>query len=145
NDGTPNALTFDLDDDQALAKVQQLVRDGIIPEPNVTTIRTASQHAHIIYFIDGFAASPAQHATLRAIAGRLTYLIGSDIAFAGKMTYNPLHPDFETHWGTSHRYSFAELRAYSDKAPNITRGTLVKALNEAGGRNATLKVRLTAW
>lgn len=141
-----NLIVIDVDVEDSVRHLQGLILDDeSIPEPSFITVNPVSSHAHVGYFIDGFASSDKARDFMADIAGNLSLLSSGDPAYGGRTMRNPLHDGQSTIWGTDHLYSFKELEAY--KTEQSSTAYAKKELNEKAenGRNDALFNSLRTW
>ena len=116
-------------------------------KPNRIVKNPVNGHAHALYFLNaGVCRSDAARLKplryLAAIEGALCRQLQADPSFAGMITKNPLHPNWETVAVHDHLFSLGELAAGLDlKAANEK-----NYCREAGvGRNVTAFDSVRFW
>ena len=137
NESFINSIVFDIDDDMGAVAWDM----AGVPIPNVITQNPANGHAHLFYAL----ASPVcitekahkkpQKLLTGVIAG-LTDRLGADPCYTGKITKNPLNPQWRTFWNNTEPYELNFLRDFIAEKRLPTKTIVRKTLTE--GRNSTL-------
>ena len=130
------ALGFDCDTREAVERAAaSCMGAGDLPTPNVYATRTATGHAQIFYLLD----RPV-HRGEHARAKPLTYLarvsefyratLGADTGYAGVLSSNPTHADYQTSYPREEPYALADLAAVIPKGWRVPRpATTVEGRN----------------
>lgn len=145
----PSALTtqivIDLDHEDSLGVALEL--NGV-PTPNYVA-QSPSGRAHVAYMLaapvcrtDNARLEPMRFAA-RVEAG-LVNALRADLGYAGFMTKNPVHDDWDTVWTNDHLWTLGEL---ATQLPGWLPRTLPrKAADNSGlGRNVALFNRVRLW
>lgn len=137
NESFINSIVFDIDDDMGAVAWDM----AGVPIPNVITQNPANGHAHLFYAL----ASPVcitekahkkPQKLLKGVIAGLTDRLGADPCYTGKITKNPLNPQWRTFWNNTEPYELNFLRDFIAEKRLPTKTIVRKTLTE--GRNSTL-------
>lgn len=137
NESFINSIVFDIDDDMGAVAWDT----AGVPIPNVITQNPANGHAHLFYAL----ASPVcitekahkkPQKLLKGVIEGLTDRLGADPCYTGKITKNPLNPQWRTFWNNTEPYELNFLRDFIAEKRLPTKTIVRKTLTE--GRNSTL-------
>lgn len=137
NESFINSIVFDIDDDMGAVAWDM----AGVPIPNVITQNPANGHAHLFYAL----ASPVcitekahkkPQKLLNGVIAGLTDRLGADPCYTGKITKNPLNPQWRTFWNNTEPYELNFLRDFIAEKRLPTKTIVRKTLTE--GRNSTL-------
>ncbi|WP_427019552.1 replication initiation protein (plasmid) [Pseudarthrobacter sp. P1] len=145
----PSALTaqivIDLDHEDSLSRALEL--NGV-PTPNYVA-QSPSGRAHVAYLLkapvcrtDNARLEPMRFVA-RVEAG-LVSALRADLGYAGFMTKNPIHDDWDTVWTNDHLWTLKEL---ATQLPGWLPHALPRRAAESSGlaRNVTLFNRVRLW
>jgi hypothetical protein len=145
----PSALTtqivIDLDHEDSLSRALEL--NGV-PTPNYVA-QSPSGRAHVAYMLaapvcrtDNARLQPIRFAA-RVEAG-LVNALRADLGYAGFMTKNPVHDDWDTVWTNDHLWTLGEL---ATQLPGWMPSALPRKAAESSGlgRNVALFNRVRLW
>ena len=138
NDSFINSIVFDIDTETAAIAWQ----DANIPMPNFITQNPVNGHAHLFYALSSPVcitdkASRKPQILLNGVREGLTARLNADVCYTGKITKNPLNPNWRTFWNNTERYELNYLREFVDESKRLTKKVLVRT-SENEGRNTTL-------
>lgn len=142
-----NLMVIDFDNDDAMNIIKSMVFDDeIIPCPAFVTVNPFTGHAHVGYFIDGFAVTNKQKYLLEVLRRKLTIMIGGDPYYTGMIMRNPESPNNSKEYFQVHNYTFAELLEWTASV-NIEGSVFdSKELTEQGtGRNTNTFNKARKW
>jgi hypothetical protein len=140
------SLVFDLDHEDSLSVALDLTSG--VPTPSYVA-QSPSGKAHVAYLLktpvcrtDNARRAPANFAA-RVERGLLNAL-RADLGYAGFMTKNPVHDDWDTVWTNDHLWTLKELAI---QLPGWLPRTLPRKVAESSGlqRNVTLFNRVRLW
>jgi hypothetical protein len=156
--GWKTALRFDVDcpcDRQPHARsgycprAATYWRDAGVAEPSFIVVNPTNGHAHVIYLLRGWVrtdgSSDSDLAAVRylvAIERAYTRALHADAGYAGLVTHNPFHADFNAVSGRDEPYSLTELAAFVELPRIVYRRAAEIRTN---GRNVELFDRLRFW
>jgi hypothetical protein len=140
------SLVIDVDHDDALLRVME--HETGIPVPSYVA-QSGTGKAHVAYMLkapvcrtDNARLEPMRFAA-RVERGLVNALSG-DLGYAGFLTKNPVHEDWDTFWATDHLYSLGELA--TQLMGWIPRTLPRRASANSGlGRNVALFNRVRLW
>lgn len=138
NNSFINSIVFDIDSDTGAIAWEE----AGIPIPNLITQNPANGHAHLLYALSSPVcitenASKKPIKLLRGITEGLTSRLNADLCYTGKITKNPLNPQWRTFWNNTERYELNYLRDFIDESKRLTKKTIVRKIQNEG-RNTTL-------
>ncbi len=121
--------------------------DRSLPPPTYIVINPKNGHCHYlyelktpVYYTEAARRAPQKYFENTDIA--LTNLLGSDLAYVGKFTKNPLHP----HWYVIHHKVSYDLEDFAEWGIDLKGHRHKQLLKESPeGRNATLFDTLRHW
>lgn len=154
-----NAVVVDLDNDYSQFVLFDLINAGTIPMYSWVVYNPESEHAHVGWFINGFARSKKAKQFLKDITKGLTRTLapyGGDLRYTHHSTRNPLFSMAEVEWGTAHEYSFDELMTFTtdqvvDSTAPVARTRTVKGEShveldaDSSSRNHDLFAAARQW
>ena len=138
-----NFITFDVDRAGAVFALE----DAGLPRANWTCKTPANAHAHLGFMLAlTVCSSSFEHQKplryLSAIISAIEEKIEADKNYAHHLTKNPLHPAWQTHIWTDHKYTLEELAANLDlKGHPRKRGIEATGI----GRNCELFESAAKW
>lgn len=128
-------LVFDCDFVGAMAKV----RDGGLPLPTYSAVNPKNGHSHLFYGLKDPVCTSDQAGwkpllLLRRIEYALREALGSDAAYGGFISKNPLHEYWQVEEVNPDLWSFKDFEAFLTLPKRVPK----KANTEGLGRNCTL-------
>jgi hypothetical protein len=138
------SLCFDVDTETALYQWH----DNNCLEPNWMAVNPNNGHAHYGYLIkdpvsNGLKSRIKPIAFVDAIERGMTVKIGSDLAYSGFMTKNPMNDKWDVYTGEEHAYTLNDLADNVKLIWKSTKGQ-TEDLSELG-RNSTLFEQCRFW
>lgn len=137
------SLVIDVDHEDAM--VRAFHTD--LPKPH-WVCESPSGRAHVGYMLqipvkrDNTNRRPEY--LLAQVERSLIRELGGDPAYNGLLTKNPMHPDWETHWGTSELSTLANMALQLKLEPNPTRHVLSLSSGSIG-RNTAMFDSTRTW
>jgi replicase family protein/primase-like protein len=115
--------------------------DANLPRPNIIMVKPRNGHAHAAYLM---AEPVATHSAARleplrffaAVERGIARRLGADRQFAGLITKNPLHPDWQVEWRREEPYTLHELGESLFERDMRPDGTI--STTHGAGRNVTV-------
>lgn len=111
---TKNLITADVDNDQAEWYIKDLLAEDAIPTPSFITYNPASNHAHLGWFIEGYAYTPQALSYFEDVTFGLRSLSGSDAGYNGFSFRNPTSPFQATEWTGVAPYTLKALKGFTE-------------------------------
>ena len=133
------ALGFDCDSREAVERAAaSCMGAGDLPTPNCHATRTASGHVQTFYLLDrpvhrGEQARPKPLTYLARISEFYRAALGADPGYAGVLSSNPVHTDYQTSYPRREPYALVELATAIPKGWRVPRPATT-----AEGRNVEL-------
>lgn len=137
-------LVFDIDRPQAAVSWS----DADLPEPAWTAVNPKNDHAHIAYALAAPVSTStnsraAPEAFYNAIESSYCERLGADDAFAGLVTKNPTHADWNVHAGQQKLWDMRELADWTDLKGHPKKRE--QATYGEGYRNKSVFDAVRAW
>ena len=114
-----------------------------IPEPNYITTNP-SGGAHVGYFLKDSVGTDKGIKYFDYVHTGLKEVSGSDLAYVGIKTRNPLHPEQATRWMRSEPYTLSELHKFIKPKPKSWYKPRTE-VEEHGSRHLALFNQLRQW
>lgn len=137
NESFINSIVFDMDNDSGAIAWDT----AGVPIPNFITQNPRNGHAHLFYALSSPVcitenAHRKPQKLLRGVIAGLTDRLGADPCYTGKITKNPLNPQWRTFWNNTEPYELNFLREFIEEKRLPTK-TIIRR-TAAEGRNCAL-------